>query len=651
MALSSRVMVSDAHTTPGQSGDAPPLESSDGPSEDSGVSGSEGIPAGSSGPEETTVDRIPPDTAETTACSLVRDARRRTRLRRWTEVAVVVPGAMLLAVGMTWPQIHRMDRTAPGDLGDPLLIGSQLAWVGHALWTHPSALWTSPAYLQAKDNVAFTDTTFGYAPLQPLTGGGVSGALVMLNLATMLTYVIAFIGAYALARALGARIPGALVAGGGFAYAPWHLEQITHLNVVSTGGIALSLALLLRGHAWSLRHGWRPERMSPAVVFCGWLVACWQLSLGFAIGIPFGYALGLVMALLLLGWAVRSRRRLPRRLVTADAAGVVLFGLLVWVMARPYLWVVKEHPEGKRDAGLLPLFSPPWRGLLTAPSRSYWWGHLAAGWRSHLGWTPEMVLLPGFLLIGLAVAGLAFSTWTLRRRLLLGLATAVAVILAMGTAFPGDGHYTYLPVYHALPGWDAMRTPGRLIVWVTLGLSLLAAGFVSRIAGPVWERVRPRRRPRTASPRGRVRFVLAAAGALLLVVPGAAVTAEGYGRVPNWDVERAPFSMSSLAAPILVLPTQPLGDYHVMLWDADGWPVIANGDSGFDALMQRQLRKDVAGFPDAASVQALRVRGVRTVVVMRSWVGGTPWETAVDRPVDGLSISRTDLGNAVIYGL
>ena len=64
--------------------------------------------------------------------------------------------------------------------------------------------------------------------------------------------------------------------------------------------MGLSAALLAHGPAWSLRHGWRPERLRARWVLAGWLVAAWQLTYGFATGIWFGYFL----ALLMLGWTV-----------------------------------------------------------------------------------------------------------------------------------------------------------------------------------------------------------------------------------------------------------------------------------------------------------------------------------------------------------
>ena len=92
-------------------------------------------------------------------------------------------------------------------------------------------------------------------------------------------------------------------------------------GVCSTGGIAISAALIAHGHGWSLRSGWQPDRIRPAWVLAGWLVAAWQLTFGFATGIWFGYFLALVMLALALGWLATGLRRLPVRLVLADLGG------------------------------------------------------------------------------------------------------------------------------------------------------------------------------------------------------------------------------------------------------------------------------------------------------------------------------------------
>ncbi len=578
---------------------------------------------------------------------------RRPGPRRWVEVPLVVLGSAALAIGMTWPQLRDLRRTLPGDEGGPLRVAAQLAWASHTMFTHPTALWTSPAFLRSPDNVAYSDTTFGYGPLGLATGKGISGAVAQLNVATMISYLVAFVGAYALARALGSRVPGALVAGAGFAYAPWHLQQVTDLAVISTGGIALSLALLLRGHAWSLRHGWRPDRTSWALALLGWAVACWQLTLGFTLGVPFGYVLVLVFFLFALGWLIWSRVRMSVGLLLADFVGATAFALLVYLFSRPFLRVVQADAQARPSAASVEHASADWRGLLTAPTRSFWWGDLETAWRDHLGGRPDALLLPGFVLIGLAVLGVLASSWRTSRRVALVVATAVAVVLALGTGFPGGGRYTYLPLFHHLPGWDALTVPGRLVVWVTLGLCLLAAGFVSGLTDLALPRTRALDEQHgehvaAPRPRGRAARVMFA---LLLVVPALVVTAEGYGTWPWQEVPRPDVSLGSLNGPVLVLPSSDGVDPAVMLWDVDGWPGVANGSGRYVPAVQQQIRDEASGFPDKASVQALRARGIHTVVLVRSWAASTRWYYAADRPVDGLGITRTDSGDLVVYRL
>ncbi len=233
-------------------------------------------------------------------------------------------------------------------------------------------------------------------------------------------------------------------------------------------------------------------------------------------------------------------------------------------------------------------------------------------------------------------------------RVLRGPPPAAPTLLALGTQAVGDGEWTYLLLYRHLPGWDALRTPGRLVLWVTLGLALLAAGFVGRIAQALLRRAADGRTDRQARPVGGVR---AAVGVLALAVPTLLVGADGWGAPRHGRVAPAPLAVPTVPAPVMFLPTDLVGDYHLMLWSTDGWPELANGSSGFDPPSQARLREDTEPFPDAASVAALRARGVRTVVLVRSRAAKTPWEQAADRPVDGLGIERLDLGDAVVYRL
>ncbi len=405
----------------------------------------------------------------------------RPRAGRALEAAAVTLAAAVVTGLANLPMLRGLATSVPGDVGDPTFFAWQLAWVGHVLPFDPAALYTTNAFLGAPDTLAYSDAVLGYAPLNWLRDGQ-AGALQALNLATLTATVVAVAGGYALARVLGAGRAASLVAGAGFGFAPWRLQQITHVNVISTGGMALALALLALGRGWSLRDRWRPDRLRARWVLAGWAVACWQLTLSLAVGIPFGYVvLGLsafgALALALPGrWQATAGRR---RVLAADAAGALTFALLALALSRPYFRVVESIPSARRGVDLAELFSPPWKGFLVAPETSRFWGERQRGMRAELAWPPEMVLSPGLVLLALAVLGLVVSVWPLRRRLVLAAAVAGTTLLALGATGPAWGVYGFL--FDHAPGWNALRTPGRLVVWVTLGLALLAAGGVARV--------------------------------------------------------------------------------------------------------------------------------------------------------------------------
>ncbi|MFI7574432.1 hypothetical protein [Micromonospora sp. NPDC049497] len=565
----------------------------------------------------------------------------RVLTHEWTLASL---GALVLAVLMTWPTLRYPLYTLPQDYWDPSLQAWQMAWSGHILLTNPANLWQSNAFFPEPWSFAFSDTLLGYAPAG-MIGSGPEAAVLRYNIMFVLAHALATLGAYALARQLGAGRIGAAVAGVSYAYAPWLLAQAGHLHVVSNGGIPLALAMLARGHGWSLRHGYRPERRHDGWVYTGWLVAAWQLSLGFGIGLPFAYFLGGTVLVAAVTWCLRRwvvrpvQRPFGVRLLTADLVGGALFAGVGVLLAIPYFKVAELHPQAQRTVGDIDLFSPPASGFLTAPAESRVWGGLHEGARAALPWHPEMTLLPGYVLYALAAGGLFFSVWRLRHRLLLLAGVLVSMVLSMGTQF-FDGTFTYVPLFEHLPGWNGLRTPGRLMLWTTLFLGLLAAGAVSAFSQRVRE-ISAERIPSWPSPWLR----------LATLVPLLLVVAEGLNATPHPVVPAQPAAMRAVDGPLLVLPSSQNLDQPVMLWSTTHFQDIVNGGSGFTPDRLEDVRRVTIAFPDQTSVDYLRILGVRQVLVMRDQVAGTPWEISIDAPVDGLGITREEIGEVVVYRL
>jgi hypothetical protein len=523
-----------------------------------------------------------------------------------------------------------------------------MSWAGHILTTDPAQLWNANAFYPDKYSYAFSDTLLGYAPAG-MIGTGPVAAVIRYNIIFVLIFAFAFFGAYALVRQLGAGRTGAAVAGAAFAYAPWRLGQAGHLHVLSIGGIALALAMLARGHGFSLREGYQPDKRRWGWVLGGWLVAAWQISLGFGIGIPFAYVLLGIVLVTTVTWGYRYvwvwavSRPFGWKLLLANLGGGLVFAAVGALMAYPYLQVLRQHPYARRSEEILGLFSPPLRGFFIAPPESWLWGEAYANARQSLPWAPEMALLPGFFLYGLAFAGLFVSTWRLRHRILLGVGVLTTIMLAMGTNGPGHGQLGYLALYRALPGFDGIRTSGRLMVWATLFLALLAAGAVSAFAERAAELFADRTQTEVGTQAGFWPRVATLIPLVLVLVEGAH-TPGAHPVVP-----KAPIAMSTVQGPLLVLPTDELFDMNVMLWSTDGLPKMVNGGSGFTPHDQELLRLTMQKFPDSSTVTALRELHIRTVIVVRSRALGSPYERAIDAPIDGLGLTRSEQGDVILY--
>ncbi|MFC7528580.1 hypothetical protein [Actinoplanes sp. GCM10030250] len=557
----------------------------------------------------------------------------------WHEWTLAAVGSVLVAVAMTWPLMRNPATAFASDFWDPSLQAWQLSWLGWALLNDPGRFWETNAHFGESWSFAYSDTLLGYLPFG-LIGSGSEAAVLRYNILFLLVFALASFGAYVLARQLGANRSGSLVAGLVFAYAPWRYAHMSHLNILSIGGIALSLAMLARGHGYSLRHGYRPELARPGWALGGWLAAAWQVTLGFGLGLPFGYVLGTFTAAALVFWTVR-RPPFAKRLLRADVAGVVVFVATVGLMAIPYLKMQQAYPNSARTLAEINSFSGDVRQFVTAPGFQWLWGRDNQELRDAL--IPqgggEVWNLPGFFAMGLAALGLIVSVWSRRHRVLMLLALIAFAWVGMGMRAPWN--YGYQMLHHWLPGFNAIRTPGRLILWVTLLLGLLSAGLITALAEQASARLRERSRAAVLRP------VLA----VVLLVPAGLVTLEGVQITPFREIPKAPVALASLEQPVLVLPANKLEDLLTMLWSTDGFPAVANGSSGYIPPGLEELRTRVTSFPDAASVAFLRGRGIRTVVVPRESHSEPVAPETFTKPVDGLGITREERPGVVLFHL
>ncbi|WP_433267024.1 hypothetical protein ACQPZF_00345 [Actinosynnema sp. CS-041913] len=564
-------------------------------------------------------------------------ARRGLGFRtRWIsrEATLVVFFGFALSVVFNLPLLRNPKSVVAGDLGDPLLQTWELAWHRRFL-TEGGDFWTTNMFFPSEDNFAFSDSLLGYFPLA-LFGDGQYAAVLRYNVAFVIAFTLAFAGAYFLARQLGGNWQAAALAGAVFAWAPWRLPHSSHLNILSSGGIALALYALARGHGYSFRSGARPEPARPGWVVAGWLFAAWQITIGFATGIPFFYLMAGVGVVTLVV-VLRRRAEFGRRVVIANGVGGAIFVAVTLLMAIPYLQVVERYGFTRAWKEIVELSAPP-AGLVTVWDMSWLWnGSIfdhAANVPMPAPW--EKVLFPGLALVVLAVLGLFVSVWSKRLRTWLAVAAVVVTVLALGAGF-FDGAVTYRPLWEFLPGWNSMRAPGRLIMWTVLLLSLLAVGALTRLGLLLAERFPARRR------------LVAAA----LLVPAVFALLEGlpvreYPQVPGIPPGLKTV-FEQVREPMVIVPMDTFSEFRYLLWSTEGWPTMANGNSGNFPLPYVELFEVTRNFPSSHTIDVLDKHGIRAVVVMKATVADTPWADILTRPTAGYPVTRTESADVVLF--
>jgi hypothetical protein len=568
------------------------------------------------------------------------------------EILWVILAGVLLAVITSWPLVlHLGSRIAP-DLGDPVRTAWQVAWVGHAMLHDPLHLFESNAFYPHPLSLAFSDSLLGYGPAA-FFGSGTVAALVRYNLIFLWIWSLCFVGAYLLARELGLRWFGAAATAAAFAYADYRVTEAGHFQVISSGGLALGMFLLLRGY----------RRGSRGLVLAGWLVSAWQVSLGFTLGLQFTYLL-LVLGLLVLvywwfgrltpgpAWGSSEQHAargplIPRRLLAVTLIGIAVLGVVTVYQARPYLKVANEYPTAKRTIKEVETYSAGPAALLAASSENRVWGGVTSGMRAKVHSKNESVFFPGGLVLVLALIGLiGGSVYTRRLRLALALGILTCSILALGFGLTGAG-YPYRLLFDYAPGWDGVRVPGRIFTLATLFYALLAGAGVQLLAGfaDTWGK----------------RHTVRALGGIVGVVLVIGLVGEGAGHLGHPVVPQPAKAEIGLPGPVLDLPTDGALDRIWQYFSTDGFYKIPVGESTFDIPAVDDLRGGMNGFPDKASVEKLRYYGIKTVVLHtvippglppeQGWVIAEPPDpaAAAKKPIAGLGITKRQVGSIVIY--
>ncbi|MGH9146559.1 MAG: hypothetical protein ACRD1Q_07610, partial [Vicinamibacterales bacterium] len=389
---------------------------------------------------------------------------------RWIEGLTVVAGFAALAVVCTWPLAAQIGTALPGDLGDPLFSAWVLGWVSDRLRDGLRGFWDAPIFFPARGTLALSEHYFGVAllvaPVYWLSGN----AVATYNVGILVAYTLAGAGMYLLAKSLTSSRPAAAVAGVVFAFAPYRADHLSHLQVLSSGWMPISL--------WGLHRFLSVGSIGALVAFAG-AFAMQALSNGY-----FLYFLGFAATLVVLFHleAVRARWRVMVPQLAAAAAAILL-------VLSPFVWA---YVRSRAETGFARTYSDLINFSADAASylvpagivRSYGW--LPDGWLQGPQ-IPERQLFPG--LVALALAGLALWKKAGPQRKTVRLYASIALLGFVLSLGPEPSFWgsrlgpvgPYLVFARVVPGMNGLRAPARSSILVFLSLSVLAAIAAARL--------------------------------------------------------------------------------------------------------------------------------------------------------------------------
>jgi hypothetical protein len=546
----------------------------------------------------------------------------------WRGATLAFAVYVAAAVVLTWPlAINLTSRLgALQGPGDPYLNLWILGWGLHAWTSDPAGVFTGRVFdanifFPAEGTLAYSDhfllQALVLAPVYALTNDPV----LCYNLLLIGSLALSGCAMHAFTRAVTGSTASAFVGGIAWACWPYRTAHLLHIQLQALYFMPLALLCL---HRVIAARRWR-DTLALGVV------AALQAIASVYYGVMTAGALiasSLILAIATGQW--RSHRLWARLVVAAVIAAAVAAPVLL-----PYARAQQAEGFG-RTLFEASNHSASWQSYTQVPPDNLVYGRTGvldpgaprAGSRDRR--SVEHQMFPGFVLLGLAVLGVAFNIRRDSRPLVMsGLAlVAVGLVLSLG---PEGTRPLYAALHDNVMGFQAIRAPARFAVIAFAGLSLLA-GLGMRTARIGRAKARPSIKLPSASlivamdgVEGRLKRARALARAtpstLSLILIGLLSLEYLNAPLPLAPAPQRPTAIGQWLArepiPGAVLHVPLHGDIEntpYMVQSLEHHRPIVNGYSGQRPAFFSALVESLADFPSQDAFAALREIDVRFVV-------------------------------------
>lgn len=492
---------------------------------------------------------------------------------------------------MTWPFAARLRII---DAGDSAYFTWAVGWQVHALKTDPASLPHGNFYAPSRFTFFMDEPVLGTGLLVLPLSWFTDDAILLFNVARLLTWILTGLFTWRLARDLGLDHSVALATGAFFAFSPIRVDQVAHLSTLGTQWIPLV-------YLFARRFCVEPtvvDAVRTGLFFALSFLACGYHGLFFAVLLP--------LSLLPFLATPQFKQILAKGALTVATAAAFLYPL--YALSREALGplqFVRSTADTLKYAASLETF--------LAANR---WNRVWGGLTENLRGDPSN-LFPGLVVVALAAAALL----RLRREIpaesrrfvvvliLLGLAAA---LLALGPEIRWRGA-TLSPGPFALlrdhvSVFSNIRATGRAGIFLAFALALLAGAALQTL-----------KRPALMSGLALVVFLIEAR---IAPIPAPSWTnvidsSQSLPPVYRWLKEQPPGTI------VAELPARPAGDFArpafhdsiYMVWSTTHWQPLVNGFAGAETPLVQRFRAAAPSFPEPESLDVMKAAGARYVVV------------------------------------
>ena len=506
------------------------------------------------------------------------------------KAAAVVIGLAVLTIAMTWPLLSPSAAVLP-DSDDAYFSVWRVAWVAHQLPRDPSQLFNANIFHPTPGTLALSDAMLLVSILgAPAIWLGASPAIVhnwLLGAAILSSAVFAFL----LVRALTRSLTAAWVASVIFAFAPYRIAHLGHLELQWVMWMPLSLWLLHR----------LMSVPSPRAALSLGVAITAQLFCSIYYGVFLSIYLGVAAIVMLVLWAPSPRRVIA---VSPLIMAPVLFVVAIYGPA----YAQTRERLGARDVSEITEYSAVPADYLRVPLNNRLRGSTDPGPAPD-----ERTLFPGTVAIAAAAAAfvppVAPATWMY----------AGLVAFSVDASLGMNGFL--FPLLHRIaPPLTSLRAPARFGVLVLLSVAVLAGYGIAKITS---------RWPQVALTIGCVATL-----GCVLEYWSAPVSTRPNQEPPTpahqWLAQQ-PAGIVVVELPMPETDSLWLYETTYVMRSTHHWQRLINGYSGFAPAEYQRSLTELRGFPDQTSIDRLRALNARYVLLNQEYYTPEDFTALIDR--------------------